>query len=202
MVTELDKKVQHPRDKTQVVDEYIGPESQLVIDTERKEIRLQDGRTPGGWRIPNLSQLRRLFVSSDSDAGKLKFATDLVGIVARTADKTFRLRSLKAGDGISITNANGQAGDITIGVTARLAGKIPAVTSDYDSAVDTGNYIMSKTAANKPAGLGANHGALSVIAGYDESENLMILQTVVSISDNTNTAYVRRFLSGVWTSWA
>ena len=38
-------------------DVYIGPERQLTVDSERHELRLHDGTTPGGHRILNESQM-------------------------------------------------------------------------------------------------------------------------------------------------
>lgn len=47
------KVVQHPRGSTATVNAYTGPIGQLVVDTDVKELRLQDGSTAGGTRIVN-----------------------------------------------------------------------------------------------------------------------------------------------------
>lgn len=37
------------------MDAYVGPEGELVVDSDVDELRLHDGVTPGGKRIPNVT---------------------------------------------------------------------------------------------------------------------------------------------------
>lgn len=54
------KKVQLAGGSTAAEDAYIGLVREVRIDTTRKEMRVHDGVTPGGFRIPNYDTLARL----------------------------------------------------------------------------------------------------------------------------------------------
>lgn len=71
------KQVQHPRGTTEQEDAVLGAEGQIRVDTTRKEIRLHDGVTTGGIRIPNESTIKALLSQGQSGGvGKLQlFAT-------------------------------------------------------------------------------------------------------------------------------
>lgn len=201
MVTPTDKKVQMPGDITAVQDQYTGPSRQLTIDTQRNELRLHDGRKKGGWRLPNIEQLKRLFMSVDHDLGQVRFASDLLGFMVRTAKGTYRLRTLKGQDGVLIDNPNGIS-DPVIRLAGRLSSQITSQIEDYDLAVENGNYVANSTASNKPAGLGSNSGALTVFSGKTATNVEIVVQRVISLTDPTNTIYTRRRTAGVWSAWA
>jgi hypothetical protein len=201
MVTPIDKKVQQPGDITAIQDAYTGPARQLTVDTQRNELRLHDGRRKGGWRLPNLEQLKRLFMSVDHDLGQVKFASDLRGFMARTAKGTYRLRTLKGEGGVLVDNGNGAA-DPVIRLSGRLSAKVESQIADYNQALESGNYVANPTADNKPAGLGAQSGALTVFAGVTETDVEVIIQRVISMTDATNTIYTRRRTAGTWSSWS
>lgn len=57
------KTVQIPRGPTPLEDGIVGPEGQIRMDTSRHEIRLHDGITPGGQRIPNLDTISELIAT-------------------------------------------------------------------------------------------------------------------------------------------
>lgn len=100
----------HPRGPTEDNDAYTGPESQLTVDTDRWELRLHDGLTPGGHRILNLEQLRLLFMSKDSEFGDVAFEETDRGYLVRVGDRQYDLRAFEVGDGITVENADGVAG--------------------------------------------------------------------------------------------
>lgn len=52
------KTVQQPGFGTAIEDAVVGAARQIRIDTDREEIRLHNGLTPGGMRIPNINQVR------------------------------------------------------------------------------------------------------------------------------------------------
>jgi len=202
MVDASNKRVQFPRNTTAVNDDYVGPPGQVTVDSQRSELRLHNGKKRGGFRIPNLDQLKQLFVRADSELGQIKFASDLLGIMVRVADKTFRLRKLIPGDGIIIDNPNGQAGDITIRTAARLSGTLTFI-DDLDAATESGQYATDRNANAMPAALaGVADGALWVIAGKNTSDEEFVIQRVISLTTSTNTVYTRRKAAGVWGSWA
>lgn len=201
MPTPQDKKVQMPGDVTAVQNQYTGPSRQITVDTQRNELRLHDGRRKGGWRIPNLEQMMRLFMSVDHDLGQVRFASDLTGFLTRTAKGTYRLRRLLAGDGVIIDNPDGIENPV-VRLTGRLAAKVTSQISDYNLAVDSGNYVANPTADNKPAGIGSHSGALTVFAGVTETDVEIIVQRVISMTDASSTVYTRRRTAGVWSGWA
>lgn len=202
MVDEINKRVQQPRNTTAVNDAYVGPPGQFVIDVERWEIRLHDGRTQGGWRFPNLSQLLRMFISSDSEMGEVVFPDESRGLMARTNNKTYRLRNIVGADGITIDNADGAGGNPTINLPQRLEEQ-PTLQTNLDGLQQQGFYSCDKAATSMPAGMaGVSHGALTVHVGTSPGDGLMILQEIIALNVATNTIYRRRYTAGVWSAWA
>ncbi len=43
------------RANTAVANAYVGPAGEITVDTDLQELRLHDGFTPGGKRIPNIT---------------------------------------------------------------------------------------------------------------------------------------------------
>jgi hypothetical protein len=111
------KNVQQIRGTTANQDLYVGLLGQFTVDVDRMEVRIHDGVTPGGFRIPNLDALTLIFMQKLSEFGNVAFDETSVGILTRIADKTYALRVLAAGNGITITNANGVDGNPTISIT-------------------------------------------------------------------------------------
>lgn len=198
-----DKRVQFPRSNTSGNDAYVGPAGQVVVDSTRNEMRLHDGTKLGGWRFPNLTQLLRLFISSDSEMGNIAFPTEATGILARVADKTYRLRTLVGLHGLIVTNPDGLAGNPTVDLPTRLQPTYQEANVDCNTLLDSGQYVVAKAGANLPPALaGVADTALVVHAGLDLTQNVMILQSAVALSTATNTVYRRRFLAGAWSAWA
>lgn len=118
------KQLQNPRANTLTNDAFTGPAGQIVIDSNRWEIRLHDNETPGGHRILNLQQLIEIFMSKESEFGQVVFAESDRGILTRIGDRQYALRLLKEGLGIQITtavdeteeNEAGTAADFWIGI--------------------------------------------------------------------------------------
>lgn len=111
MVNLLNKRVTFPRGTTRQNDAYIGPEGQVVVDVEKKELRLHDGKRKGGWAIVPLEMLKKLFLTRDTETGSLEFANDQSGILTRIGTKDYALRFLEGADGIRITNPDGKDGN-------------------------------------------------------------------------------------------
>lgn len=134
---------QNVRGATGANDSFIGADGQFTIDSERREVRLHDGHTPGGHRILNLSQLIELFVSLDSELGSVQFSPEEKGFLTRIDDKAWALRGFQAGNGIQLTNPFGTAGNTAI-----------SVSSDYVSGVASGllarrmNHFVTAGEAN------------------------------------------------------
>jgi len=103
---------QLPRAGTASVDLIVIPEGALYVDIERNELRLGDGTTPGGIRIPSIDQLNNLFLAIGEGLGaEVGFPTSGVGVLVRLADSTFTVRALGVGTGLLLTNPVGALAD-------------------------------------------------------------------------------------------
>ena len=112
------KILKHARGTTAQNDAYVGANGSLTHDTERDELRLHDGNTPGGHRILNLLQLFELFLRSDSEFGDVQFSPEEKGMLTRIDNKTWALRALQAGNGITVSNSFGTTGNPVISVSS------------------------------------------------------------------------------------
>ncbi|MCA9916183.1 MAG: hypothetical protein KC496_22660, partial [Anaerolineae bacterium] len=65
----MTKNVHHPRGTTAAEDSITGLVGQLRIDTERRELRLHDGATPGGVVIPNNTTVGEVVGTAIAGAG-------------------------------------------------------------------------------------------------------------------------------------
>lgn len=128
MVNLLNKRVQFPRNTTRANDGYTGPDGQVVVDNEKKELRLHDGKRKGGWPIVPLEMLRKLFLTRDTETGALEFANDQVGLLSRIGTRDYALRLLEGVNGIMVTNPDGKDGNPKIG----LSDDIVNTTDPYD----------------------------------------------------------------------
>lgn len=202
MLTTEHTRLQLPRDVTSVVDNYIGPAGEIVIDSSRQELRLQDARTKGGWRFPNLRQLTKLFMSVDSEMGRLVIADDLVGIMVRTATKTWRLRKFVPGSGVNISSLDGVAGDVMFSIDERLAPVATNRVADCNLMKESGFHLVDAVAANRPAGLSAGEAAMVTVAGTSTDSSLKVLQRIWALDTDVNTVFTRRFRAASWTVWS
>jgi len=99
---------QLPRAATVSVDLITIPIGALYVDTDRFELRLGDGVTPGGIRIPSIDQLNNLFLLIGEGLGsQVGFPTSGVGFLTRLANNTFAVRTLEAGAGLTLVNPIG-----------------------------------------------------------------------------------------------
>lgn len=124
MVNLLNKRVQFPRNTTRKNDDYIGPDGQVVVDNEKRELRLHDGKKKGGWPIVPLEMLKKLFLTRDTETGSLEFANDQSGILTRIGTRDYALRSLEGASGIKITNPDGKDGNPIIGLSEDIVNTI------------------------------------------------------------------------------
>lgn len=113
----MTKVVQIPRHTTGEVDILVLLAGNLRMDTNRKELRLGDGTTPGGVRFLNLDQLNSVFLRKDEGLGPdVGFPAEGVGMLVRVSEETFVVRILTVGDGLDIENADGVSGNPEISV--------------------------------------------------------------------------------------
>lgn len=197
----LNKRVQFPRRGTAENDSYVGPDAQIVVDNQRKELRLHDGRTAGGWVIPNLRNLQRLFLTGDVEMAQLEFPEEAVGILTRTGNKIYQLRELQGVDGVTVTNPTGVAGNPTINLPDRIKARQTALL-DANLAIDGGYHVVQKGAdSNLPPAWLTTSDATVVVANNEAQANGVIKQIAFSNQTDDPTIYSRRRVAGAWTNW-
>ena len=202
MAVEEVKRIQFPRESTAKNDAYVGVPGEITVDSTREELRLHDGKTAGGWRLPNITQLRNLFVSTASDVAKMVFSASARGIVTRIGNGSYALRQLTGTElDIAINNANGVDGNPVFSVHERIAADQTTQRAGYNDITSTGFYTMAGTASNRPAGIGTEIGALTVFRHTTVNGDIYILQRVTALSAAVATEYKRWRIAGSWSAW-
>jgi hypothetical protein len=199
--TPINKRVQMPRNTTKILEEYTGPNGQIVVDVERRALRLHDGKKKGGWEFPNLSSLSKLFLGKDSELGSLVFPEEITGFIMRTADKIYQVRELSGADGIEIDNPAGIAGDPTVGLPDRLKPE-QAPILDANLATLTGFYIVQHGAdSNLPAAFVSTTDAALMVHNYISTSGGSIYQIARAAQITSTESFARRFINDAWTEW-
>lgn len=203
MVDQTPKVVQMVGHTTQKADEYVGPQRQITVDVSRNELRLHDGRKKGGWRFPNLRQLTQMFMSNNSEFGKVEFTQDARGFLARTSDKTWRVRQLLGKNGLEWLNPFGDSGDPTISLPDRLKESSPYSSDGLNDIIETGFYMIAKADANLPDSIKAADDAILIVVGYNDTVTpfSLVTQLVMNASAPTGDIYARRRVNNVWSAW-
>lgn len=202
MVDTTPRVVQQPRNSTKVEDQYIGPAGQITVDSDRWEIRLHNGKKPGGWRIPNMSQLAQLFMTNKSEFGQTEFVDSGLGFLTRVGNKAYQLRKFLVGDGLIISTNDGSTGDPTLTLPDRLKEHQTLVTS-IDDQLKTGFYVVQKGTTNLPAGLKDAENCDMIVIGYDDTVAPLAFTTqiVLGAQQAGGDMYIRRRVLAVWSSW-
>lgn len=203
MVTPIPTVVQQPGHTTQKADQYVGPQRQLTVDVTRQELRLQDGKTKGGWRFPNLRQLQQMFMTNKSEFGRTEFTADAKGILTRVSDRTYQVRQLLGLNGLKWSHSDGSDGNPTLELPDRLKESTPYVSTALDGVIETGFYFVAKNTANLPSDIAADDNILIVI-GYNDTTIpfSLITQIALDASQAAGALYIRRRLANVWTPWS
>lgn len=197
----LNKRVQFVGDSTAKNDAFVGAPRQVTVDTTRNELRLHDGRTKGGWRFPNLVQMRRLFLSRDSELGQLSFADEQAGILTRISKGVYRLRTLAGLNGVRITNEAGSAGNLTVDMPLTFEQSLGPIV-DANEADKTGFYIVSKgPTANTPAEWLTNSDVAIEVFNYEDSVGGTVLQVARNAQAGNPKVYYRLRVGGDWADW-
>jgi hypothetical protein len=116
-------------------DDLIGLPNELRVDQSNRELRLHDGSKPGGFRLPNLDSLLKLFQKQNDDLdGFSKLKPNLRGFLIRLSAGTYAMRKLVGEGGVEVDNPDGYDGNPTI----RLGGEI---TQDMTF---TGDVLVKK----------------------------------------------------------
>lgn len=197
----LNKRVQFPRRGTAKNDSYVGPDGQVVVDNQRKELRLHDGRTAGGWIIPSLRNLQKLFLTGDVEMAQLEFPEEAIGILTRTGNKSYQLRELQGLDGVTVTNPAGVEGNPTINLPDRIKARQTALL-DANLAIDGGYHVVQKGAtSNLPDAWLTTTDATIVVSNNEAQAGGVIKQVAFANQSDDPDIYTRRRAAGAWTTW-
>lgn len=182
-------------------DGYTGPAGQVTIDLNRREIRLHDSKKKGGWRIPNLDQLKRLFVTRDSEFGGLSFADEQVGLLTRIGKGIYNVRKVLGLNGIEIENADGTGGDIAVNMPTTYRRSLVAI-ADANLANVTGNFVVTKgDDSNLPDVWKTTSDVFIQAFSYEDAPGTL-LQIARSATTTDFKVYTRIRNAGVFTDWA
>jgi len=202
-VMNLHQRVQFPRNTTAANNAYIGREGEMTIDLTRKEIRLHDGVKPGGFRIPNITQLFSLYLTLDSEAGGLDFDGDTAGFVVRTGDNQYSLRRFTSDSDLTITHGDGTSDDPKINLPKRLANPSQDDTTgsteiaNLNNIIKSGFYALEATASHLPSDVKDLAASTLIVVAKSETN---VTQLICSIQDNMRV-YSRSMKNGSWTGW-
>lgn len=89
------------RGTTQENDDFTGAEGEVTMDTEKKQLRVHDGQTQGGWTLPNLVQAMQAMCpdySRDSSITALPFTATSYGWVALCVQRNDSYMDFKVND--------------------------------------------------------------------------------------------------------
>lgn len=195
-------RVQLPRERTAIVNGYIGPEGELIMDKTRVELRLHDGVKKGGHRFLSSTALATLFLGIDSEAGKLKFSGGQFGFLTRISNDFYKIRTLTSEDGIRIVNSKGIDANPIIGLPSRLAevaGNYAATNevADCDLISVTGFYGLKANAVNIPTDLQETAASTLIVIQLSSVE---CTQMIHSVNQEMNV-WVRSKVGGSWQPW-
>ena len=193
---------QLPRERTAIVNGYIGPPGELVMDLTRAELRLHDGVKKGGHRFLSSTALATLFLGVESEAGKLRFSGGQFGFLTRISNTLYKTRELVVEDGLRLTNPKGIDGNPSIGLPARLAeisSNYAASTeiADCDLILSTGFYALKANASGIPTDLQETAASTLIVI---QSSTTECTQMIKSIQTDMKV-WVRSRVAGAWQAW-
>lgn len=116
--------VQIAGDAFDVVKLYIGPERELIVDESNWDLLIQDGSTPGGRRILNITNADARYQARSTELdGLLGFEPQERGFLTRLGPSNYRLRRLTVDTNeLTLTNANGYDGNPLLGLADDVIG--------------------------------------------------------------------------------
>lgn len=114
--------IQLPGGTSENEDYYVGPDRSVRVDVSNWELRLHDGSTPGGFRIPNRNTNDQRYQARSTELDGFDFAPQLTGFLTRVAPGSYRMRQLTVnGNQLEITNPRGLLGDPLIGLKGTIS---------------------------------------------------------------------------------
>lgn len=103
-------------------DVFVGDEREITIDESNFEIRVHDGVTPGGHRIPNRDSSDQRYQQQNAELSAFAgFDATKRGLLVRLGPTTYRFRSIVVNAAnLTIANADGYLGNPALSIAATI----------------------------------------------------------------------------------
>ena len=120
----MTKEVQIRGHEAAAANAFIGEEREVTVDTTNWELRVHDGTTPGGHRLPNRdSNDNRYQARSVELDGLLGWEPNERGLVTRLGPANYALRAITVDEsGLNISTNNGYSGDFVVSLNDTIDG--------------------------------------------------------------------------------
>lgn len=209
------KKVQLAGGSTAQEDAYIGLDREVRVDTSRKELRVHDSVTPGGHRLPNISEILRLingatYIIYSSDFNDLTSADPGDGTTVYVISSDVTGLDVNDWGGVYVfrpgaipTNIPGlvwaaAGGGYWLNVTG-MSGRGSSLITNLNNIVANGiNYINGSSGTNLPVA-GADYWTVFT-SRASSGATARATQLAIPIN-NIFEPYFRTHDGGVWSSW-
>lgn len=152
----MSKRVQMAGGPASQENTYTGPSRELRVDTSNSELRLHDGATVGGIRIPSKTGNDVLYQAKSTELSAIgPFATESRGVLVKTGASTYALQTSLSGLNVDMRGKSLQLDDAQI-----PASKISGLGEGGAPAADAANTSYDNSTSGMAAG--------NVQAGLDE----------------------------------
>lgn len=209
------KDVKQPGFPTAAIDALVPLIRQLMVDTDRFELRLGDGVTPGGKRIPNLDFITSLIsIATGTGPINISFFATTVELAASAPAENI-LAIVKATDkDIFYRWVAGATPTDNTGITSGIAGywKVVAgdgqlggglIIIDCDLVIRDGFYQGASTALHSPPALLADWSGLDfTLIHMNSTTKAVQVAFGVQAAPNITVMATRRLSAGVWSAWS
>lgn len=144
-------------------DAFTGLEREVTVDIDNDELRVHDGATPGGHRLPNLATLQVLFQAVDTELTAIAALDETVGLLVKSGLNSYERRVLTGSGGeVVVTNGDGVAGNPVVSLPTSITKALTLtqlLTADGGIAGDvTGDLTGDSTGTHTGAVNGAHTG--------------------------------------------
>lgn len=117
------KDVQQQGGSYEVESQKIGLPRQITVDETNQRLLLHDGVTQGGHIIRSADESDQVYQARSPElVGMSDFGEVERGFLARIGDALYAIRKFVNGGGLTITNADGVAGNVTLSLAETIPG--------------------------------------------------------------------------------
>lgn len=103
-------------------DLFTGEPREITFDDSNQELRLHDGATAGGRRVPNIDTNNLLYQAKNPELNGFSFDPNVKGFPVRVAAGQYVIRSIEFTDELTVLNPSGLMGNPTFGLADELPG--------------------------------------------------------------------------------